>query len=203
MVRLAARRPLFHSEADFQHELAWELRSAGAADVRVERPVTVEGPDGSGSRRLNLDLLIKLAGKRVAIELKYWTRRLRLSHGGEDFNLADQGAQDQKRFDFWADVSRLEALVAQGVVDAGFAIALSNDTGYWKQGRTGTTDEGFRLHHGRAVEGTLAWAENTSAGTKGLRSDSLALRGRYSVLWQPYSTPANCELRFLQVEASG
>jgi hypothetical protein len=33
---LAAKRPLFHSEADFQFALAWQIRSAYDVEVRLE-----------------------------------------------------------------------------------------------------------------------------------------------------------------------
>jgi hypothetical protein len=42
--RLAKKRPIFHSEADFQHALAWEVRGMHAdADIRLEVPVPLEG----------------------------------------------------------------------------------------------------------------------------------------------------------------
>lgn len=48
---LATRRPLFHSEADFQHELARELRARGLGrGVRLERPFDLP-------ERLNVDLV--------------------------------------------------------------------------------------------------------------------------------------------------
>lgn len=43
--QLALKRPIFHSEADFQHTLAWEVHlSHPAAEVRLERPVKLERP---------------------------------------------------------------------------------------------------------------------------------------------------------------
>ena len=97
MSRLAASRPIFHSEADFQHALAWELH-ARLPDmaVRLELPVHVPG------KILHLDLWLAGPTGSVAIELKYKTRGLALSAGGEPFSLKDQSAQDLGRYDFLA-----------------------------------------------------------------------------------------------------
>jgi hypothetical protein len=60
---LAVHRPVFHSERDFQHALAWQIQLAQPqAQVRLEtRP----------RRGVHLDLLIALDGIRTAIEVKY------------------------------------------------------------------------------------------------------------------------------------
>ena len=42
MDSLAAKRPIFHSEADFQHALAWEVQLAHPnAGIRLEKRVAV------------------------------------------------------------------------------------------------------------------------------------------------------------------
>ena len=61
MSALAARRPVFHSEADFQHALAWELHTRlPALDVRLELPVEASG------KALHLDLWLSAPGRAVA-----------------------------------------------------------------------------------------------------------------------------------------
>ncbi len=41
--KLAAKRPLFHSEADFQHALAWELHEDDPElAIRLEYPVRTQ-----------------------------------------------------------------------------------------------------------------------------------------------------------------
>jgi hypothetical protein len=76
---LAARRPVFHSESDFQHALAWQIQLASPqAQIRLEtRP----------RRGVHLDLLVVLDGIRTAIELKYLLAGLRSSISGELFDL--------------------------------------------------------------------------------------------------------------------
>ena len=67
MSRLSASRPVFHSEADFQHALAWESHQTWPQQlVRLEtRP----------AKGIHLDVLLidRLAGREVALELKYLT----------------------------------------------------------------------------------------------------------------------------------
>lgn len=41
LARLALRRPVFHSEADFQHEFAWEARQMWADAFGLQTPLTL------------------------------------------------------------------------------------------------------------------------------------------------------------------
>jgi hypothetical protein len=63
--RLREQRPVFYSEADFQHALAWELHLA-EPDARLH----LEAPLLAGGRE-RLDLFAWTARGRLAIELKY------------------------------------------------------------------------------------------------------------------------------------
>lgn len=184
LTSLALRRPLFHSEADFQHEVAWQLQSTGLADkVRLELPVhTKEGV-------MNLDLLAVRDGLRVAIELKYWKRAMEHTQNGEVFTLKNQGAHDISRYDFWKDVWRLETMLDDDKADLGIAVTLTNDPGYWRPGRGGTIDAAFRLHPERpSVTGQLNWTAKAGAGTTKGRPD-LQLRDAYRLAWSDYSRP--------------
>ncbi len=190
---LSRRRPVFHSEADLQHELAWLLRERGGTEVRLERPFYFQGEP------INLDLLLTVGGARVGVELKYWKRGQKLTVQGEHFVLKNQAAQDISRYDFWWDVSRLERLRAAGEIARGYAVALASDPSYWREGRPDTVDRAFRLHQGRMVTGTLAWAGAGPGTTRG-REDPIALKGTYTLDWRPYAEPAgNYELRALVV----
>ena len=73
---LAAERPVFHSEADFQHALAWRIREETGRDVRLEFPPFP-------AERIYLDLWMPSIG--VAIELKYLTSKLNVTLEGETF----------------------------------------------------------------------------------------------------------------------
>lgn len=177
---LARDRPVFHSEADFQHSLAWCMHeSIPNGEVRLEfKPFP--------SEPMYLD--IWLPGIGVAVELKYPTRMLNLQHQGESFDVRDQRAQDTRRYDFLRDIERLERLRTLPNVRTGFAVLLTNDPTYWKRSsRPATVDEAFRLHEGRTKTGEMAWAESASAGTTKHREDPIRLNGSFELHWQDYA----------------
>ena len=150
--QLTEQRPIFHSEADFQHALAWEIHNRlSHAKIRLEFPVFHQ------NRQRYLDLLVRTKSlELVAIELKYKTRALSIHNNDEDFQLKNQSAQDIGRYDFLKDVQRLEQFLAQSNSGTGYAIFLTNDSLYWKTAQNPeTVDREFRLHHGRMIEGDL------------------------------------------------
>ena len=148
---LAASRPLFHSEADFQHALAWLLRERGdAEDIRLEKP------ERGGDRPMYVDILARRGAAWVGIELKYWTRTFVHVEQGEEFSLRSQCASDLSRYAFWSDVARLEQLCRDGRIVEGWAVALTNDSLFWRPSRAATNDDQFRITDGRTVSGELA-----------------------------------------------
>ena len=102
MAALARVRPLFHSEADFQHAFAWQLHSADP-DARIR----LETRPRPGVR---LDVMALIGGRRVAVELKYLLRDLSATVEDELFELPFQSAQDVRRYDFVNDVARSNKL---------------------------------------------------------------------------------------------
>ncbi len=177
---LATHRPVFHSERDFQHALAWQIQLASPqAQIRLEtRP----------RRGVHLDLLVVLDGMRTAVELKYLVAGLRADVGGELFDLPHQSANDISRHDVIKDIVRVETALADGYADCGCVLVLSNDRSYWQPpARGGSIDAAFRLHEGRVLAGTLAWAARAGAGTTKGRDTPLQLAGRYTCRWHDYS----------------
>jgi hypothetical protein len=127
-------------------------------------------------------------GKRTAVEVKYLVAGLRVSLGGELFDLPHQSANDISRHDVVKDITRVEATVADGYADFGCVLVLSNDRSYWQPpARAGSIDEAFRLHEGRVLAGTLAWAPRAGAGTTKGRDTPLELAGRHACHWRDYS----------------
>ena len=174
---------MFHSEADFQHALAWQIHEA-APESQVRLEVSVIPVE---AQRMFLDIWLPVEG--VAIELKYATRKVELFHDGESFLLKDHGAQDIRRHDFVLDVQRLETVRSRGkMCKEGYAIFLTNDSSYWKvPNRRNTVDAAFRIHDGREVSGALAWATNAGQGTIKGRESAILLRGSYRLRWQDFS----------------
>jgi hypothetical protein len=194
MTSLGARRPIFHSEADFQLALAWELQALHAdAQLRLEKRVAVKP-------RVQLDILMTLAGRSHGLELKYLRSKFDVNVDGELFSLA-AGAPDVDRYDALKDIVRLERLVSESVVDAGCAVLLTNVAGMWSPGMSGrpTAYDAFRLHEGRTVSGSLDWGPTAGPGTKTGRVDPIALDGTYELRWRPFSTVGAATFRYLLV----
>ena len=197
MGELSESRPIFHSEADFQHALAWAIRET-VPDSRIRLEFN---PFAQDDRRSYLD--IWLADSGVALELKYKTSALTAEVCGERFNLLNQGAQNHGRYDFLSDVQRLERAAREGGARAGYAVMLTNDSSYWRPpspSYKSANDAAFRIHEGRRVRGELRWIRE-SRGTKG-RESPIRLTGDYTMRWRDYPTTGserNWGFRYLAV----
>ena len=181
LIQLGLTRPIFHSEADFQHALAWQLhQDQPAAELRLEvRPLNEISE--------YVDVAFRLAGVTTVLELKYLTRELRVDVDDDRFELRNQGAHDIRRYDVVNDLVRLERFVAAGASN-GLAIVLTNDSGYWNTPtRTDQIDAAFRIHSGAELSGVRTWRPNAGKGTTRGRSDPLHLTGTYRPHWRPYS----------------
>jgi hypothetical protein len=179
---LSNERPVFSSEADFQHALAWQLQLQDPlAKIRLEhRPQAA---------RMYLDIVIESQNKRTAIELKYKTRKLETTVGGESFWLANHGAQDCGKYDVIKDIERLEQVVDGEDFHEGFMIFLTNDPHYYtsREDSRLTIDQQFRLTQGRILHGKLEWGEAAGPGTIKGREEPIQLTAQYPVNWMKYS----------------
>jgi len=105
LAELAERRPVFHSEADFQHELAWKLRNT--YEVRLERPYA--SFLNNFDERQYLDICAQEENDFYAFELKYKTKEWQGDFKGEKFFLIGQGAYQNARYDFWKEGKNYKA----------------------------------------------------------------------------------------------
>lgn len=197
---LAAKRPVFHSEADFQFALAWQIREAKGLDVRLEfRP--------SAAKRMYLDIWVPEIG--TPLELKYRTRKLDMKCGGDAFALLNQGARDLGRYHFLRDVERLEHMPEDlPCANGGIAVLLTNDRSYWLPSREATIDTDFHIHEGRQLppKVELSWAPGAKTGEG---KPPIVLRRPYRLKWRYYgrpidesASPPNRQFRYLAVEVS-
>ena len=183
MESLSKKRSIFHSEADFQHALAWELHEKWCkkASIRLEYKVGEEG------ERKYVDIWVKGDKYTYAIELKYKTKSCIIREKGEEYNLLNQSAQDIGRYDYLKDVQRLEQIRAKRGKVIGYAIFLTNDRLYWDEPkRSGTVDEMFRIHHGRKLQGMLKWGPRASKGTMKGRIPAIVIRNNCLLKWADY-----------------
>lgn len=198
--RLAGRRPIFHSEADFRFALAWQIAQETSDSVRLERPFSIEGANKY------LDIWLRTPG--IAIELKFRTRCLSFEHNGERFSLNDMRGHTQGRCAFIEDIWRIEKIAADRLVEdrngssRGFAVLLTNDPLYWKVGRAGSTYKDSRLYQGRRLTGRVGCTTHAGEGATKNGLDPLVVCGSYVLDWRPYRTlpTENGKFQYLAVE---
>ncbi|MYC32404.1 MAG: hypothetical protein F4X64_04430 [Chloroflexi bacterium] len=184
MTSLALRRALFHSEADFQQELALEIRRAWVdCPIRLEFP-----PFPDRDKRMAFD--IWLPGVDIPIELKYFIRKYDGTVAGERFSLANQAARDHKRYDFLRDIQRIEDIAAYyESAYCGFAVLLTNDPLLWERREPAdVVDAEFHIYDGRRIgDSNMHWSNSASDGTKRSREEPISLSRSYVLNWRNYS----------------
>lgn len=184
IVALSKRRPVFHSEADLQHEFAWELASTMGASVRLEVPLQDVG---------EVDLFIPKPA--TVIEFKYKTAKNHLSISQENFILKQHGAQPLGRYDVLKDLWRVEKSKL-----GGFVLFITNDSSYW--GTCRGNGSNFSLHQGRTIHGKMEWKDPTNNKSLGAeRVNPLDISGQYTCNWRDYSRGG--EFRYLLFIVNG
>lgn len=189
MVSLAQRRPIFHSEADFQHEFAWEAcKTIPDLRARLEQPFP-------GRISGAVDIIFRQGGAEHAIELKYMTRLHESEWEGERFRLKNQGAQDIRCYDVCKDIGRMEEFCTMPRRSAS-VVVLTNDPYFWKgKIAAGTCAEAFDISGRRELSGELRWAEHTGGTMKG-REAPIVLSTSYRPDWKEYSDVGGTNGRF-------
>lgn len=192
MQELSTKRLIFHSEADFQFELAWLIKEKHPnAEIRMERPYQGD-TNSSCPKKMEVDILVILEDKRIALELKYITKKSQLFSNDETYNLSSHGAQLQRRYDFYRDVNRLECLKSTNDIDFGFAVFLTNDFSYLKNSTGSSANFNFLDNH-TIVQGVYDWVDiwegNSIQKKKSTqnRLEPISIRNRYQCSWKDYS----------------
>lgn len=190
---LAVRRPVFHSEADFQYELALQIGGMGY-NVRLEKPFTL------GENTIEVDIIASLGGKNMGIELKYKHQTSKSVIGidryGEHFEVVDNWGTNLTRYDVWSDFCRMAALVAAKAIDKGYSIILTNAPLWDAPGPIMARN--FSLQDGAVPDLRKSWVwndhtEEQKRRTIGNRSDPLILPFRPSepLHWEEYTKENN------------
>lgn len=189
LTTLRATRGAFHSEADFQHQLAWQ---AHLLDPQLQVRLEVR-PDPRIRESVDVMLLRPDLNAATFIELKFLKAAWSGVVSHEQFDLPNTGAHDIVRYDVIKDIERLERFVDGRTGSNGLMLCLTNDSLHWREptGMRTTIAEAFRIHDGSRVHGTRQWDERVGAGTTRGRTSPLTLRGDYSLEWLPYSRVSN------------
>jgi len=175
MAELAKTRPIFHSEADFQHSLAWLIHEKyPRLQIRLEYPLRDIGV---------VDIVIMSDADRYLIELKYKTVKMECAVKQEKFSIKNHGAQPLSRYDGLKDIERIEKSGCDGVT-----IFLTNDEQFWRVSPKGN-GEAFSLQEGRKIcNTTLAWVDDNKTKSIGEnRLSRIILQGEYDFKWLDYA----------------
>ncbi len=188
--QLKERRKIFHSEADFQFALAWEIQNLYQyANIRLEY-------SPKEFSEWHIDIIVYIDNKCIPIELKYKTASYEFTPpkdnfhiGHETYKLKTHGAQNLGNYDFVKDVERLEKLsTALPEYYKGYAIWLTNDKAYKKPpSKSGTQYEQFSVHENSVKTGEMEWLLNPSDGTIKGREKNITLKDKYKINWKQYS----------------
>jgi hypothetical protein len=191
--RLSQKHPFFASKEAFKQSLKFQLQEK----FRVEE-----------NKRFH-DYLIDLwveepeSGCQYAICLMNKLARATIRQNGQTIELKHHGAEDQGRYDFLAQVEKLERITMGRRNVYGIVVLLTNDHLYWTEPmRSNTVDCEFRIHENRIITGELKWLEHASAGTTKNREEPIVIKGMYKMQWHHYSTISNekhGEFRYLAV----
>lgn len=190
---LSKRRPIFVSEADFQLELAWEIKLRYPdVVIRLEYTPVFD-------KNMHLDILAVRDNAWIPLELKYKTKGCEKVMNGETFILKNHGAHDMNRYLFWKDVGRIERVKRE--TDhflEGYAIMLTNEKLYWESGADGISKD-FTLRQGVEKHGLLQWAGQAKTASQKQVKDPIMLEGHYLEDWQDYSRLDNTNTGMFKV----
>lgn len=194
---LKKRRKIFHSEADFQHELAWEIhKTYPKYSIRLEKAFKLD-------EKLYVDIFFANSSK-TAIELKYKTQALNYSYNNiENYNLTTHSAINLGRYDFLKDVERLENLKSNKLINKGFAIFLTNARSYWsKTSKSSKLSKDFYLtNNDNLNKSEYRWLPNVKKTSIGVnRMQPIKLSNTYKLNWSTYSVIDNNEFKILVLE---
>lgn len=181
---LRKKRLLFHSEADFQFSLAWEIQLFyPTAEIRLEYP----SPENDSNK--HIDILVRNNGLAYPIELKYKTKKLSAVVNGEEYHLKNHGAQDNGVYDFVKDLCRIEFFAPHlDGFKCGYALWLTNENYYWKAPTNPNAGHAaFSVHDGAKKTGIMSWGAHLSSGTIKGREKELQLMNEYCIGWNDYS----------------
>lgn len=203
MKTLSDKRPIFHSEADFQFSLGWELkRLNNDFQIIMERPFQFEDKSKKHPK-IELDLLIENGLEKYGIELKYVTKKLNTKIGKEKFELKDHMATNLRRYDFYKDINRLEYLKTNNEINKGYVIFLTNVDSYQKNETSGMAKE-FNFADGCKIipKDEYYWIgekiNEKSIGSS--RNENIKIEQQYDCRWSKYSTIDNHVFKYILLE---
>ncbi len=193
---LKIERPVFCSEADFQHSLAIKISNQNhdLSRIRLEKLIPLKE-----DKRNYVDLFLDFKDFKAVLELKYKTKKEIIFHDNEEFNLLGHGAQNLGSYAFFKDIQDIESLINKKQIDMGLCLFLTNDSYYWREHPRESITKQFRISDNRKVGNeVLNWVKTKKTDpdkkewTK--RYPRLTMKNNYDFLWKEYSNLDNQHL---------
>lgn len=230
IIELQNQRPIFHSEDDLKLALAFNIKKNNPDfEIRLERPVQLEMIYRNGQKiivRAPIDIVvIDTNGGAYPIELKYKTKKANIDLNGENYILAEHGAQDVGRFSFRKDIYRIENYKSNNLnFRFGFVLILTNDNEYYERDvfESDKIDKHFSFHDGAILNRfDLSWNYNKIDKTKYKLNENnvwcninskehwsckkecfykLDLLNDYKISWKGYSKIENTTFKYCLVK---
>lgn len=184
--RLKEKRFAFHSEADFQFQLAWTIKELylDRADILLEAPNILNG------KKAFIDIVVMLDNNKIIpIELKYKTKKSSFESNKNKFNLGNQSAHDLGNFDYLTDIERIETYRSQNYgFSEGYAIMITNDPLYTKITNSDTKNKEFSIGHKEIKKGLMTWRDDSSIYKDNHRKPSIELKSEYEMNWSIFGS---------------
>ncbi len=194
---LSKKRPIFHSEKDFQFALAWEIQKEySKANIRLEYPVD----------KMDIDIVVFCGENNktmIPIELKWLRTDFKCCINGEKFQLSLSGAEAEVRYDCLKDIKRIESIseTRDNFVE-GYTIWLSNIETHFNGDHKYML---FDISQGKIHTGKIDWDRDDKKNIKNTTKDTLKnveksrkepikLNGEYEFKWIHYSIIAESEI---------
>ncbi len=145
---LAKERPLFHSEADFQHAFAMKfMQISNPKQIRLERRFITEN-----KKQFELDMFVQTKNSKIGIELKYPQHKYETTFNEETFILKSHNNPGGNRYSFLYDIYRLEQLKESKIINEGYAILLTNVSKFHLDVKEKGRLEKLHLSKGRTIK---------------------------------------------------
>ena len=186
---LSGIRKLFWSEDDFKFAFATQVQAkfGNLVEVRLEKRYEQNG------KSAYTDIVVKMGRKTFPIELKYKTTKGRYADANaEVIGLLTHSAVDLGCYSYLKDIERIEYLAQHDSdFERGFAIMLTNESGYYKDTRRASMYDAFKIYEGKQIFGTLDWDRKRYNGNEPswVKShDGFALKNSYRMHWMDYGS---------------
>jgi hypothetical protein len=175
---LGLKKTIFHSEAEFQFKLAWEIKETNQnIEVLFEYPAI--NIKGNHRRTPMIDLVFKQDGNIFPVEVKYAKGDLEFG----EYKLANKPTDES--IDVIKDIRRIEDFVsAYDNCDHGYVIVLSNHKKWFDSKKPDSKVFSNRSHltddSNNALTGIIDYKT-------GIDENVVEIKGKYPTKWSDYT----------------